>query len=214
MSLKMQESYDKIAEEYAVRYNHELEHKPFDRQILKDFSEHVRGTGPVCDLGCGPGQIAQFLTDQGLHVTGVDLSPSMVRLASQLHPNVHFEVGDMRVLKYEDNFMAGITAFYSIIHIERDDLPSVFTEFYRVLKPGGFLLFSIHLGFETVRIEELWGKAVDIDFLFFSVEEMESHVLSSGLEIVKISERGPYSENVEYQSQRAYFLCKKSEVIH
>ena len=76
------------------------------------------------------------------------------------------------------------------------------------------MLFSIHLGFETLRIEELWGKAVDIDFLFFSVEEMESHVLSSGLEIVKISERGPYSEDVEYQSQRAYFLCKKNEVIH
>src|ERR1700722_15188900 len=54
-------TYDKVASAYAATFLHELDHKPFDREILTRFAAATRGSSreghPVCDLGCGPGHI-------------------------------------------------------------------------------------------------------------------------------------------------------------
>ena len=57
--LDLRTSYDRLAEHYAEKFEHELAHKPFDREQLTRFADRVRGQGRVCDLGCGPGQIAR-----------------------------------------------------------------------------------------------------------------------------------------------------------
>ena len=88
--MDLQVSYDRVAEEYARRYFHELDHKPFDREQLARFAERVRDVGPVCDLGCGPGQIARFLHGLGVDAFGIDLSPGMVALAARLNPALRF----------------------------------------------------------------------------------------------------------------------------
>ena len=49
-----------------------------DRQLLDRFADSVRGAGVVCDLGCGPGQVARYLQERGLPVCGVDLSLGMI----------------------------------------------------------------------------------------------------------------------------------------
>jgi 2-polyprenyl-3-methyl-5-hydroxy-6-metoxy-1,4-benzoquinol methylase len=73
-------SYDTIAAEYARRIYAELKDKPFDREWLDGFAERVRAIGQVCDLGCGPGHVARYLRDRGVHVFGLDLSPVMLVL--------------------------------------------------------------------------------------------------------------------------------------
>jgi hypothetical protein len=52
----IRESYDQLAEEYANHLFHELENKPFDRELLDRFAAGVSGL--VCDMGCGPGHVA------------------------------------------------------------------------------------------------------------------------------------------------------------
>jgi hypothetical protein len=58
-------TYDKVASAYAATFLHELDHKPFDREILTRFAAATRRGSheghPVCDLGCGPGHIGAFL---------------------------------------------------------------------------------------------------------------------------------------------------------
>jgi hypothetical protein len=55
--------YDRVAEEYVKRIFEELAHKPLDRALLDRFAEQMRGLGPACDVGCGPGQVARYLHD-------------------------------------------------------------------------------------------------------------------------------------------------------
>src|SRR5690349_4327572 len=116
-----QNAYNLVAEEYARRMLHELNHKPLDRQLLERFAEQVAGKGRVADLGTGPGQIARYLYDHGVDAFGIDLSPAMVELARREHPGIEFQQGDMRALPLPDDSLAGITAFYCIIHIPRAD---------------------------------------------------------------------------------------------
>lgn len=76
-------SYDQVADEYARRISGELQHKPFDRELLNRFAAAVIGHGEVCDMGCGPGHIARYLRDAGATIFGLDLSPRMLEQARQ-----------------------------------------------------------------------------------------------------------------------------------
>ena len=144
--LDTQTSYDRAATEYAERYKDEMDDKPFDRDCLNRLAREVGSLGPICDMGCGPGQIARYLHRQGVGTLGVDLSPRMVAEAQRLNPEIHFHQGDMLALPDADDSFGGIAAFYCIIHIPRAQVVDALREMKRVLKPGGVLLITFHIG--------------------------------------------------------------------
>ncbi len=201
-------SYEQLAGEYTRRIYDELKDKPFDRELLDRFSLTVARAGPVYDIGCGPGHVARYLHETGVDVTGVDLSPEMVEQARQLNPGLKFKVGNMAKLDLAENFLAGIVAFYSIIHIPRPQVVSVLQEFSRVLRPGGWLLLAFHKGNEIRHFDTLWEIKVNLDFIFFEQKEMEDYLHMAGFEITESLERAPY-EGVEAATNRLYLLACK-----
>jgi len=206
--IELQNSYDEVAEEYVARIFHELEHKPRDRELLDRFAAMVRNSGPVCDLGCGPGHVTRYLSERSVNVFGIDLSSRMVEQARQLNPGIEFKQGNMLSLEVENGAWGGIVAFYSLIHIPHEKMILALHELKRVLRPNGLLLLSFHLGQEIMHRDELWGKKVSMDFIFFECHEMEGYLKSAGFEIEDLFERPPY-EGVEYQSRRAYIFARK-----
>jgi trans-aconitate methyltransferase len=86
----IRESYDRVAEEYARRIFNELQHKPMDRKLLDRFVRDTPGRGEICDMGCGPGQIARYLKDAGASVFCLDLSSVMLQQAQKLNPDINF----------------------------------------------------------------------------------------------------------------------------
>src|SRR5215831_4226828 len=125
-------SYDAIAEQYAAHYFDELDGKPFDRDVLARFAVYVKDRGRVCDLGCGPGQIARYLASRGVDAFGIDAAAAMVATARRLNPTLDFRVGDFHRLDLEDGELAGIAAFYSLIHSARGELGRAAAELRRV----------------------------------------------------------------------------------
>ncbi len=116
------------------------------------FAERVcaQGGGLVADVGCGAGRITAHLRHLDVDAFGIDLSPQMVEVARRDHPGLRFEVGSMTNLALADASIAGLVAWYSLIHIPDDELGSVFDHFQRVLRPGGPLLLGFHVGDESV----------------------------------------------------------------
>jgi SAM-dependent methyltransferase len=203
-----QTSYDLVADEYVRRIFDELQHKPLDRQLLDRFAAGVRGIGPVCDIGCGPGHVARYLHERGVQVCGVDLSPVLVERARRMTPGVEFRQGDMIALDAPDEAWAGIVAFYSIIHISRGDMARTLRELRRVLRPGGILLLAFHIGDDTIHLDEWWGQRVCVDFFFFRSDEVARYLREADFEIEEIIEREPYPD-VEHQSRRAYIFARR-----
>lgn len=200
--------YDLIADEYIARIYGELEHKPLDRELLDRFAVKVSVLGPARDLGCGPGHVARYLHEGGLQVIGVDLSPVMVESARRSNPGIEFTRGDMRSLDIEDAALGGIVAFYSIIHIPRPEVVAALGEMKRVLRPGGSLLLAFHIGDDVLHLDELWGRRVSVDFIFFRPEEMTGFLTAAGFQVVEVIEREPYP-GVEHPSRRAYLFAEK-----
>jgi len=205
----IRENYDRLADEYARKLFDELQHKPFDRELLDRFASRVSDGGEVCDMGCGPGHVARYLHGAGATVFGLDISPRMVEIARQLNPDISFLVGNMMDLALPDGLLAGIAAFYAIVNISKESLPLVFREMERALQPGGLLLLAFHVGDEIVHVDELWGRHISLDFYLFPPLAIRRHLEAARFEIEEIIERGPYAPDVEHQSRRAYiFACK------
>lgn len=204
----IQQSYDRVADEYAARIAHELAHKPLDRKLLARFADQVRGLGAVYDLGCGPGHVTRYLHEHGASVSGIDLSPRMVELARQLNPGLEFCQGNMAALACEGASRAGIVAFYSLIHFQRSQIVPVLQEFHRVLQPAGLLLLAFHQGQEVKHLEEWWGQPVALDGVFFERAEMEGYLTTAGFALAAGYVRAPYP-GVEVQTHRVYLLARK-----
>jgi len=204
----MQESYDRMADEFARRFMDEYDDKPMDREMLDRFARRVAGKGRVCDLGCGPGQLARYLHNRGADVFGVDLSPKMVEEARRANPEIEFEQGDMRALDIPDGSLAGIAALYCIIHIPRAEVAAVLKELKRVLQPGGLLLLMFQLGDQVVHRDEWWGRTVSIDVTLFGSSEMAGYLRDAGFDVEEIFERDPYPE-IESSLCRAYVFASK-----
>lgn len=201
-------SYDAVAEDYAQKFLSELVHKPFDRSLLEKLATRWAGEGRVCDIGTGPGQVARYLYERGVEVCGLDLSAALVEQARQAHPGIEFLHGDMRKLEFADGTLIGITAFYSIIHIERAGVTAVLREWWRVLQPGGVVVLAFHKGQEVRHLDEWWGKAVNVDFVFFERDEMVGYLTEAGFAIEQVLERGPIPD-VEAQTERVYIVAVK-----
>ncbi|MEV4014346.1 class I SAM-dependent methyltransferase [Nonomuraea angiospora] len=139
------EAYDAVAVIYAEFVQGILDRQPLDRAALAAFAELVRTGGAgtlVAELGCGPGHMTAHLRDLGLDAFGIDLSPAMIKLAREAHPDLRFEVGSMDAIDLADGALDGVLSWYSVIHTPPQELPPYFAEFHRVLAPGGHLLLG------------------------------------------------------------------------
>jgi SAM-dependent methyltransferase len=105
--------------------------------------------GTVLDLGCGPGHITGHLHSLGVDARGIDLVPEFIAHARAAHPDVDFRLGSMERLDAADHSVAGILAWYSLIHLAPQDVDGVLAEFRRVMAPGGRLVVGLVDGDEV-----------------------------------------------------------------
>ncbi len=141
-------SYDTVAASYADFVRDSLAGDRYLRTALALFADmaHAAGGGPVADVGCGPGHVTAHLRELGVDAFGIDLSPGMIDVARRDHPDLRFEVGSMTDLQLADDSVTGLLAWWSLIHIPDDEIPTVLGHFRRVLQPGGPLLLGFHVG--------------------------------------------------------------------
>jgi SAM-dependent methyltransferase len=205
----LRDAYDLACDAYARKFIHELDYKPFDRELLKEFAALVGPQRPVLDLGCGPGHTTAHLTSLGLAATGVDLSPRMIETATTTFLQSRFEVGDLFALRFESSSVAGILAFYCIVHLTADDVVPALAEMFRVLRGGGALLLSFHIGSQMVHVENFLETSANLDFTFFEPLEVEAALRKVGFTSIDVRVREPYES--EYPSKRCYIFAHKPQ---
>jgi SAM-dependent methyltransferase len=115
----------------------------------------------------------------------------------------------MRALPVADASWVGIVCFYAIVHLAPADLPAAFTEFRRVLRPGGRVVVAFHVGNVVVHRDEWWEQPVRLDFIFHVTDHVVAALQEAGFDVVVATERAPYPD-VEHPSRRAYVEAVRS----
>ena len=136
--------YNKIADRYLAERTADSE----DVRLLDDFIDLLSPHAKVLDAGCGAGFPISSSLAEFFDVTGVDFSETQIELAKKNVPNATFLCEDMTKLKFPDNTFDGITSYYAIIHIPREEHQPLLQNFYKMLKPGGIAL--VCLGVENL----------------------------------------------------------------
>jgi SAM-dependent methyltransferase len=206
-------AYDTVAVDYARVVGTHLTaavEGPQDRALLAAFAELVKdgGSGPVADVGCGPGRVTAHLASLGLIAFGVDLSPRMVAVARSAHPSLRFEEGSITALGLADGALSGVVAWYSIIHTPPERLSLAFAELHRVLAPGGHLLLAFQAGEnEQVHKQEAYGSAVSLDSYRLSPGHVEELLTRAGLVVHTRMLRDPLHDFE--RTQQAFLIAQK-----
>ncbi|RSM56259.1 SAM-dependent methyltransferase [Amycolatopsis sp. WAC 01376] len=202
-------AYDTVAADYAELLRDHLAGSTWDRAVLGAYAELVKadGGGRVAEIGCGPGRITQHLHELGLDIHGVDLSPEMVAVARKSYPHLDFQTGEMPGLSFEDGALAGVVAWYSIIHTPRERLPEIFADFHRILATGGHLLVAFQVGDEIRHIEHAYGHDISCDAYRLAPEKIAEQLREAGFSLLSTLVREP-SEEFESTPQ-AYLIARK-----
>ncbi|HEX7133611.1 MAG TPA: methyltransferase domain-containing protein [Iamia sp.] len=187
---RLRSSYDAVAGRYESTFVDELAGKPADRERLAAFAAAVGD--PVLDLGCGPGQIGRAVADHGRRVVGVDLSPSMAGLAARRLGAAG--AGDLRALPVRSGSVGGVVAFYSFIHLRREEQALGWAEIARALRPGGRALVTAHEGEGLVEADDFLGAGVPFVATLLTLDEMATAASGAGLEVVAAHRRDPYPQ--------------------
>ncbi|WP_172899095.1 class I SAM-dependent methyltransferase [Micromonospora coriariae] len=144
---QVRQSYASVAELYIELFGTSQKVHADD---LAFIGRHLAGRpGRVLDLGCGPGHITGYLRSLGVDAAGVDMVPQFIAHARATHPGVEFQLGSMDSLDLADGSVAGILAWYSLIHRPPQDLDGVLAQFRRAMTPSGTLVLGIFVGDEV-----------------------------------------------------------------
>jgi ubiquinone/menaquinone biosynthesis C-methylase UbiE len=175
----VQTGYDALADRFG-EWGAKVEGDPWER-FLEELAGRLPAHADVLDLGCGNGSRISRLADR-FEVVGVDISERQLELARAAVPGAAFIHADFAELDFPAESFDAVTAFYSFVHVPREEQPDVLGRIMRWLKPRGHFLASMsHVGGPD-RIEEWIG--VDMFFSGFDAETNGRLVRDAGFELL------------------------------
>ena len=226
------EAYQKLAGAYAANIDTKPHNAYYDRPATLSLLPDIRQMR-IFEAGCGPGAYTRELLDRGAEVVACDVSERMLDLARQ---RVGFDV-DFRLLDltqpldmFSDESFDGVLAPLCLDYIE--DWKTLFCEFQRMLKPGGFFVFSCghpefdakyyntNNYFSVERVESEWtGFGVDVMMPGYRRPwtALLNPIIDAGLQIERVHEPQPtedfkLADPIRYKSlmHRPGFACVKA----
>ena len=101
------DSIARLYEEHAGDYDRDRGRSLQERAWLDRFADLIPAAGAILDVGCGMGEpIASYLIARGLHVTGVDTSPTLIGMCRGRFPDAEWIVADSGAVTAETSARA------------------------------------------------------------------------------------------------------------
>lgn len=154
----------------------------------------------VLELGCGSGSTTTERLAARFRLTGVDLSARQIELIRARIPGATFIRADMASLDFPAASFDAVVAFYSIIHVPRDEHAGLLRRIASWLRPGGLLVATMGAHSTEAGYEQDWLGAA----MYWSHWDSETNrrlVEQAGLKILAATE-----ETAEEHGQPATFL--------
>ncbi|MDQ3020391.1 MAG: methyltransferase domain-containing protein [Bacteroidota bacterium] len=217
--------------EFAQSYSNKIEYNShnalYERPATLSLLPDVHGK-KILDAGCGPGRYAEWLVDKGAFVTAIDYSDEMISLTKEkLGDKAKIVKANLNLpLDFLEDEEFDVIISSMVIHYIKD-WQMLFSEFNRVLKREGVLIFSTDNPvlvysiypdgnyFETELVKEKWtGYGIEMSFykrplsdIFRTLKECDFR-FDEMLEPQPVEEcKEKFPDAYETLSKKPWFLC-------
>ena len=179
------DGYDAVGERYLTwsRANSDPSRARYTRTLLETLPKNAR----VLELGCGAGIPTTQTLAARFAVTGADISARQIALARANVPEATFIQSDMTALDFPAASFDGVAAFYSIIHVPREEQEPLLARVGAWLRPGGLFVATMGVNDTEGDVEEDWLGA-PMYFSHYDAATNRALVARAGLRIVTASE--------------------------
>jgi ubiquinone/menaquinone biosynthesis C-methylase UbiE len=145
---------------------------------------HKHGCRSIVDIGCGTGNHALRLSRLGYEVTGVDVSPTMLKIAKEKdkEAKIRFLQGDMKklekVIPKGQRFDAAICLGQVFSHLMTDkDVQAFLNRLHKILKQNGLFVFSAR---NAKKINEEYLNKLRLDHMI-NEEKLQLLILAHNI---------------------------------
>ncbi len=213
--------YNKLANTYRYDVDEGSPYNAYYERpaMMRALPAQLKGK-KVLDAGCSAGWYSSQLLHQGAEVTGIDVSPEMVKAAKQrLGEEATFLCHDLQeTLPFKNDSFDVIVSSLTLHYLK--DWTYTFKEFNRILKAGGTLLYSVHHPFmdytkfkcenyfKTQFLSDTWNKPnITIDVSFYR-RPMQSIVneTTKFFKLDKLIEPQPHEKMREVNEKSYHYL--------
>lgn len=199
------QSYEKTAEQYAQKT------KDLHPKAISDIFASRLSTGAhVLDLGCGSGRDAQVFVERGFRVTGVDLSKNLIALAQAVVPTADFLIMDMTKLDFPPDHFYGVWANASLLHLPKQEVPSVLRRLKHVMKPNGILHIALKKGEGESLITDSRYGGVQKYLALYSEDEIAQYLDEAGFLDIEFLTLETEQQNRSYATHQWFYVLATS----
>lgn len=179
------EGYDAVAERYLTwsAAIPDASRARYTQELLDRLPAGAR----VLELGCGAGVPTTRTLAQRFAVTGVDISGRQIALAREAVPSARFMRADMTALDLPAGSFAGVVAFFSLIHVPREEQEPLVKRIAKWLRPGGLFVATMGVSDMEGDVEEDWLGA-PMYFSHYDSSANRALVERTGLRIISANE--------------------------
>jgi len=153
----------------------------FEKRAVRRMLPDPRDGSRLLEVGCGTGHWGAFFSHHGFVVTGVDLSPEMIRVAREKHiASASFQVADAHALPFEDGRFDVAAAITTVEFVR--DAEAVVGEMARCARrPGGVVLIGTLNALAGInRRRKAAGQPPYADARFLSPAELRTMLAPYG----------------------------------
>ncbi len=194
------DAYEVLAEPYSELVDTKFENAYIERPATLSMLPNVNGK-KVLDAGCGPGSYFEWLIEHGAEVVAIDVSPKMVDLArKKLQGSIEVHLADLtEPLDFLDEGSFDVI-LASLVLDCIEDWDNLFSEFHRVLRNDGLLVFSVCHPFTEFLLRS--------EGRYFDMELVEAEWKGFGPCVIMPSYRRPLSAMVTSLTGVGFVLDK------
>ncbi|WP_221584320.1 class I SAM-dependent methyltransferase [Microbacterium sp. G2-8] len=176
---RVRDAYGRRAAEYVEALGSVEVMADADRTCIETWASGLDGR--VLDIGSGPGHWSAHLHERGSLIEGVEPVREFLESARARFVGVEFREASVLEMPYDDGAARGVLAWYSLIHLDPDDVALALASIARVLAPGGSLLLGFFEGAEVATFDHAVATAY-----FWPITSMTDLLDSAGFAVVGV----------------------------